>query len=226
VTRFLVRRVLLTIPVLCGVATLVFALIRLVPGDPVQAMLGEGATPQDIAQLRTALGLDRPMARQYAAFMRRAIVGDLGTSLRTGQPVSRVIAERLPATFELAAAATVLALFIGIPLGISAAVRAGTAIDHAATTLALLGISLPTFWVGPLLAWVFAVTLGGCRSRAAARSRTSSCRHHARCAARGRPGADDACQSHRRTAGTVRAGGAREARRAPAPSCRTHFETA
>ena len=159
-SRFLLRRLLLTIPVLFGVATLVFSLIHLVPGDPVQAMLGESASPQDIEQLRRTLGLDRPLYVQYVNFMRNAAVGDLGTSLRTNQPVSTVIAERLPATFELAAAAMVVALLVAIPLGVLAAVRAGTATDHAATTLALIGISMPNFWLGPLLAIVFSVRLG------------------------------------------------------------------
>ncbi len=145
---------------LFGVATLVFSLIHLVPGDPVQAMLGESASPQDIEQLRARLGLDRPLYVQYVSFMKKAAVGDLGTSLRTNQPVSTAIAERMPATFELAAAAMVVALVIAIPLGVLAAVRAGTAIDHAATTLALVGISMPNFWLGPLLAIVFSVTLG------------------------------------------------------------------
>jgi peptide/nickel transport system permease protein len=160
VSRFLLRRLLLTIPVLFGVATLVFSLIHLVPGDPVQAMLGESASPQDIDQLRSKLGLDRPLYVQYVNFMRNAVVGDLGTSLRTNQPVSTVIAERMPATFELAVAAMVVALVIAIPLGVLAAARAGTAIDHAATALALVGISMPNFWLGPLLAIVFSVTLG------------------------------------------------------------------
>jgi peptide/nickel transport system permease protein len=160
VSRFLFRRLLLTVPVLFGVATLVFSLIHLVPGDPVQAMLGESASVQDIEQLRSRLGLDRPLYLQYGNFMRNAAVGDLGMSLRTNQPVSTVIAERMPATFELAAASMVVALLIAIPLGVLAAVRAGTTTDHVATTLALVGISMPNFWLGPLLAIVFSVTLG------------------------------------------------------------------
>ena len=159
-TRFLIRRLLLTIPVLIGVATLVFSLIHLVPGDPVQAMLGESASPLDVAQLRTTLGLDRPLYQQYASFARGALRGDLGTSLRTNQPVTAVILERMPATMELAAAAMVVAILVAIPLGIIAAVRVGTPVDHAATTLALVGISMPTFWLGPLLAIVFSVWLG------------------------------------------------------------------
>jgi peptide/nickel transport system permease protein len=159
-TRFLFRRLLLTIPVLVGVATLVFSLIHLVPGDPVQAMLGESASPQDVAQLRTKLGLDRPLYRQYISFAGGVVRGDLGTSLRTNQPVTSVILERMPATLELAVAAMAVAIALALPLGIIAAVRKGTRVDHAATTLALVGISMPTFWLGPLLAIVFSVWLG------------------------------------------------------------------
>lgn len=158
--RLLVRRLLLTVPVLIGVATLVFSLVHLVPGDPVQAMLGESASPQDVAALRTRLGLDRPLPVQYAAFMKGVVTGDLGVSLRTNEPVAAAIAERMPATFELALAAMLVAMTIAIPLGILAAVRAGTRVDHAATTLALVGISMPNFWLGPLLAIVFAIELG------------------------------------------------------------------
>ena len=158
--RFLIRRLLLTIPVLIGVATLVFSLIHLVPGDPVQAMLGESASPQDVAQLRTKLGLDRPLYEQYVTFAAGVVRGDLGVSLRTNQPVTTVIFERMPATMELAVAAMVVAIVFAIPLGIIAAVRKDTRIDHAATTLALVGISMPTFWLGPLLAIIFSVWLG------------------------------------------------------------------
>jgi ABC-type dipeptide/oligopeptide/nickel transport system permease component len=160
VFHFLLRRFLLTIPVLLGVATLVFSLIHLVPGDPVQAMLGESASAQDMTELRARLGLDRPLYVQYGSFLRGLATGNLGTSLRTNQPVATAIAERLPATFELAFAAMVLAVVFAIPLGIIAAARAGTGVDHAATTIALLGISVPNFWLGPLLAIVFSVTLG------------------------------------------------------------------
>lgn len=159
-SRFLVRRLLLTIPVLLGVATLVFSLIHLVPGDPVQAMLGESASPQDIAELRGRLGLDRPLYVQYGVFLQQLAQGSLGTSLRTNQPVTSAIAERLPATFELAVAAMLFATIVAIPIGIIAAVRAGTRVDFAAMTLALLGISVPNFWLGPLLAILFSVTLG------------------------------------------------------------------
>jgi peptide/nickel transport system permease protein len=160
VLRYCVRRVLLAVPVLIGVATLVFSLIHLVPGDPAQAMLGDGAAPQDIAELRTSLGLDQPLLTQYVTFLRHAVTGDLGKSFRTGQPVTTMIIERIPATAELAFAAMVVAIVIALPLGIVAAVWRGTAIDYGAMTFALAGVSIPNFWLGPLLAIVFAVEFG------------------------------------------------------------------
>jgi peptide/nickel transport system permease protein len=160
VLRYFLRRVLLAIPVLLGVATLVFSLIHLVPGDPAQAMLGDGASPQDVAELRANLGLDRPLLEQYVAFLRSAATGDLGSSFRTGQPVTTMIVERLPATAELAVAAMLVAVLLAIPLGAIAAVWRGTAIDYGAMTFALAGVSIPNFWLGPLLAIVFAVELG------------------------------------------------------------------
>lgn len=158
--RYLARRLALTVPVLVGVATLVFSLIHLIPGDPAQAMLGDAASPQDVADLRHRLGLDRPLLEQYGLFVRGVVRGDLGTSLRTSQPVTAMILERMPATLELAVGAMCVAIGFAIPLGIAAAVWRGTAVDHAAMTLALLGISIPNFWLGPLLALLFAVELG------------------------------------------------------------------
>ena len=159
-SRFLARRLVLTIPVLLGVATLVFSLIHLIPGDPAQAMLGEAAPQADVEELRHRLGLDRPLIEQYGVFLRGLAKGDLGTSLRTGLPVTGQIVERMPATIELAAAAMLVAIAFAIPLGIIAAVRRGTAVDHAAMTLSLAGVSVPNFWLGPLLAIIFAVELG------------------------------------------------------------------
>jgi peptide/nickel transport system permease protein len=160
VLRFLVRRLALTLPVLLGVATLVFALIHLIPGDPAQAMLGETASEEDVQALRQRLGLDRPLVEQYGSFLAGVARGDLGTSLRTNEPVASAIIDRLPATLELAAAAMLVAIGVAIPLGIIAAVKRGTFVDHIATTLALSGISIPNFWLGPLLAILFAVELG------------------------------------------------------------------
>ncbi len=158
--RYLVRRLVLTIPVLFGVATLVFSLIHLVPGDPAQAMLGDGASPADIAQLRTRLGLDRPLLAQYGTYLSGLVRGDLGMSFRTDRPVTRQILERVPATAELATAAMLIAIVIAIPLGVIAAVRRGSWVDQGAMTVALVGISVPGFWLGPLLALLFAVELG------------------------------------------------------------------
>ena len=158
--RYLARRLLLTIPVLVGVATLVFLLIHLVPGDPAQSMLGEGAAPQEVAALRSRLGLDQPLPVQFGRFISGLVRGDLGTSLRTGEPVAASIASRMPATAELAIAAMVVALLIAVPLGVAAAVWKGTFVDHSAMTLALVGISIPNFWLGPMMAILFAIRLG------------------------------------------------------------------
>jgi ABC-type dipeptide/oligopeptide/nickel transport system permease component len=160
VARYLTRRLLLTLPVFLGVATLVFSLIHLVPGDPAQAMLGEGASAKDVAELRARLGLDRPLLQQYVLFLAGVVRGDLGTSFRTGQPVTTAILERVPATVELALASMAVAIVVALPLGIIAAVRHGTMADHASMTLALAGISIPNFWLGPMLAIIFSVQLG------------------------------------------------------------------
>jgi peptide/nickel transport system permease protein len=158
--RYLARRLLLTIPVLLGVATLVFALIHLVPGDPVQSMLGESASPEEVERLRHTLGLDRPLLEQYQSFLGGLVRGDLGSSIRYGTPVTHEIRDRLFRTMQLALAAMIVAILFAIPLGILAAVYRGTSIDYAAMTAALAGISMPNFWLGPLLAILFAVKLG------------------------------------------------------------------
>jgi peptide/nickel transport system permease protein len=160
VLRFLARRLLATIPVIFGVATLVFSLIHLVPGDPAQSMLGESAAPGDVAELRTKLGLDRPLLVQYGDYLTRAVRGDLGRSFRYGTPVTQEIGARLARTSQLALAAMAVAILIAVPLGTLAAVFRGRAIDQAAMTVSLVGVSLPNFWLGPVLAMVFAVSLG------------------------------------------------------------------
>jgi ABC-type dipeptide/oligopeptide/nickel transport system permease component len=159
-TRYLLRRLLLTVPVLLGVATLVFALIHLVPGDPAQSMLGESASVKEVEALRKNLGLDKPLLTQYGDFLRGLAHGDLGKSFRFGTPVAQEIRRRLPITALLAVSAMAVAIMVAIPLGIVAAVFRGRALDHAAMTLALAGISMPSFWLGPLLAILFAVRLG------------------------------------------------------------------
>ncbi len=150
----------MTIPVILGVATLVFSLIHLVPGDPAQSMLGESAALGDVVELRARLGLDRPVMTQYVEYLSRAARGDLGTSFRYQTPVTKEIGARLARTAQLACAAMAIAMLIAIPLGTVAAVFRGRAIDQVAMTLSLVGVSLPNFWLGPLLAMVFAVGLG------------------------------------------------------------------
>lgn len=150
----------MTLPVLLGVATLVFSLIHLVPGDPAQAMLGEAASASDVAELRTRLGLDRPLLVQYGEYLQGIVHGDLGKSFRYNTPVWREIAQRLSNTAVLAVAAMAVAVAISLPLGILAAIFRGGPIDQAAMTLSLAGISMPNFWLGPLLAILFAVRLG------------------------------------------------------------------
>jgi ABC-type dipeptide/oligopeptide/nickel transport system permease component len=158
--RYLVRRLLLTVPVLLGVATLVFALIHLVPGDPAEAMLGESASAADLDQLRARLGLDAPLHVQYRDFLMGLVQGDLGTSFRYGTPVTGEIQQRMAPTMTLAFVAMVVAVVIALPLGVIAALGRGSWIDHAAMTLSLAGIAMPNFWLGPVLALVFAVGLG------------------------------------------------------------------
>ncbi|MFI5177203.1 MAG: nickel ABC transporter permease [Vicinamibacterales bacterium] len=158
--RYLARRLVMTLPVLFGVATLVFTLIHLVPGDPAQAMLGESASAADVADLRTRLGLDQPLAAQYGQYLTRLARGDLGTSFRYGTPVAREIGQRLGRTAELAFAAMAVALVVALPLGVIAALYQGRPIDQAAMAVSLAGISMPNFWLGPLLAILLAVEWG------------------------------------------------------------------
>ncbi len=146
--------------VVLGVCTLVFLLIHLVPGDPVEAMLGERAQPADRAALRAALGLDLPLWAQYQHYLLRLLRLDLGASFLDQRPVVAILAERLPATLRLAAVALGIALVIALPLGVLAARYRGSILDSAAMTLSLAGISIPNFWLGPLLILVFSLWLG------------------------------------------------------------------
>ena len=157
--EYLLRRLLWTLPVLLGVLTLVFFLLHLVPGDPVDVLLGETALPADRALMRAELGLDRPLATQYVDFLRRTLSGDLGTSFGSRRPVTHEIAERLPATMELMLGAMAVAFALAFPLGIVAALHHGRWPDHVASFFALLGVAIPNFWLGPLLILLFAVHL-------------------------------------------------------------------
>ncbi len=143
-----------------GGIVLVFSLVDLVPGDPVEVMLGESSQPADREALRAALGLDQPLAVQFGNYLARLARLDMGSSLHSRRPVAEMIAERFPATAELAIAALLVALLIAVPLGAVAAVRRGSAFDHLAIGFATLGVSIPNFVLGPVLILLFSYTLG------------------------------------------------------------------
>ena len=156
---FIVQRLFQAVIVMVSVAFISFLLFQFV-GDPVVFLLGQDATPQQIKELRADLGLDKSFVVQFWNFLANAVQGEFGLSLRQGAKVSRLIAERLPATLELAGVAAVLALVLGIPMGVYAALKRGTFLSQLFMTVSLLGVSLPTFLVGILLILLFAVGLG------------------------------------------------------------------
>jgi peptide/nickel transport system permease protein len=156
---FVARRLVFLVFVMFAVSTLVFFFIHLIPGDPVEIMLGDTAQPASKAELRAQLGLDKPIGTQYGHFMAGLLRGDLGYSIRYHAPVGETILKRLPATAELALAAILVAILIAIPAGVLSAVRPYSGFDHAAMLASLLGVSMPTFWLGPLLILLFAVRL-------------------------------------------------------------------
>jgi len=158
--RFLLARLISALVVVVGVVCLVFLLIHLIPGDPVDVMLGESARPADRAALRTRLGLDQPLGSQLTDYLGGVLRLDLGTSLHSDQPVSALLAARIPATLQLALSALICALALALPLGLLAAVRRGTAWDWGAMGFSTLGVSLPNFWLGPLLILCFSLWLG------------------------------------------------------------------
>lgn len=156
---FILRRLIQAVIVMVTVAFIAFMLFQFV-GDPVTILLGQDATPEQIADMRKALGLDQPFFVQFWHFLVNAAQGEFGLSLRQGAKVSRLIAERFPATLELALVAAIIALVIGVPMGVYAALKRGTFVSQVFMTLSLLGVSLPTFLIGILLILVFSVTLG------------------------------------------------------------------
>lgn len=157
---FLVRRLFLLVPTLLGVTAATFLMLRLTPGDPVTIMLGEFASASEVARLRTELGLDGPLLLQYGKFVSRAVRGDMGVSIRSRRPVAEEIRDRLPATIQLALAATLIAVLGGVIAGVTAATSRRAAVDSAVMAFTLLGLSMPTFWSGLLLILLFALTLG------------------------------------------------------------------
>lgn len=158
--RFIGRRLLLTIPVLVGMSIVVFLLIRLVPGDPAQVILGLRATPEGIAAIHRDLGLDLPIHRQYLRWLSNFLTGDMGQDYRSHVPVTTLLRQRLPVTIELAGISMLLSVLVAIPLGVAAAVRRGRAADRAATLLGLTGISIPDFWLGIMLVLLVSLRLG------------------------------------------------------------------
>ncbi|HZO25551.1 MAG TPA: ABC transporter permease [Chloroflexota bacterium] len=158
--RYVLAKLILTIPLLLGVTFALFVIGQITPGDPVLIMLGERALPEEAAQLRASLGLDQPWYVQYFQFVGNLLRGDLGISYRSKLPVAQEVISRLPATVELASAALVFAVIIGLSMGIISAVKRNTIFDRLAILLAMLGASMPVFWSGLLLIVLFAVNLG------------------------------------------------------------------
>jgi peptide/nickel transport system permease protein len=158
--RFIVRRLIQVVPTLLLLSVLIFAWLRSLPGGPAAALLGDKATPEKIAELNTVLGLDQPIPVQYVKFLGRALTGDFGNSLITGQPVTAEIARALPATIELSIAALLIAVLLGIPLGYVAARYRGRPLDTATVIGTLVGVAVPVFFLGYLLKQWFAVDLG------------------------------------------------------------------
>ena len=157
---YLLRRGLQTLLVLLGVSIVTFSLVHLVPGDPIRVSLGTRFDPETYQALRERAGFDQPLPVQYLDYIASAVTGDLGVSFRSGQPVTGILTERLPATLTLTLAAMVVALLIAVPLGITSAIRQGSKRDYAATVVSQVGVSVPDFWMAILLILFFAGTLG------------------------------------------------------------------
>ena len=156
-TQYILRRLAQMIPITFGILTLVFSLIHLIPGDPAIQIAGENARPQDVQQVRHALGLDQPLGRQYVNYLRNILHGDLGRSFQTNESVAVQIRQRYPATMQLAFGAMFVALLVAFPLGIISAIYRNSWIDNVARFFALIGVSMPSFWFGPLLIIAFAI---------------------------------------------------------------------
>jgi peptide/nickel transport system permease protein len=144
---------------LLGVSLVVFFMVRAIPGDPAQILLGQTATPEAVREIRTRLGLDEPIIVQYLLFLRDAATGDLGDSIVTGQPVTTTLMEKFPATLELALAALLFAVVIGVPIGVIAAVRQYSLLDRITSVIALTGVSMPIFWLAMVFVVIFTVNL-------------------------------------------------------------------
>jgi peptide/nickel transport system permease protein len=160
VATYVARRGLQAIVVLLGVSIIVFALLQIVPGDPVRVALGTRFDPEVYQALRERSGLDDPLLQQYLSYLGHAITGDLGVSFRTGEPVTTVLLDRLPATASLAVASVIVALLVALPLGVLAAMRSGSVYDYGSTGVSQVGVSVPDFWMGIMFILLFSSTLG------------------------------------------------------------------
>lgn len=158
--RYVAQRLVMMVGILVGVLALTFLLSRVLPGSPVEIMLGHRPTPEQIREAREQLGLDRPMLEQFFVYIANAARGDLGTSLRTGQPVLSDLLNRAAATFEVVTLALLLVIAAGLPLGVTSAVRENSPVDHAARTVSIAGVALPAFFIGMLLQMFFYGKLG------------------------------------------------------------------
>ena len=158
-TQYIIRRTVQMIPITLGILTLVFSLIHMIPGDPAVQIAGENARPEDIQQVRQQLGLNQPLWSQYVHYLTRLAHGDFGTSFRTGTSVSKEVFARYPATIELAFGAMLIAIVVAFPLGMISAIYRNSWIDNVARFFALLGVSMPSFFFGPLLIIAFAIKL-------------------------------------------------------------------
>jgi ABC-type dipeptide/oligopeptide/nickel transport system permease component len=156
-SQYVIRRFLQMIPIAFGILTLVFSLIHMIPGDPALQIAGEGARAEDVQAVRKALGLDEPLWTQYVHYVTHVLRGDFGTSFQTNTSVSEQIRQRYPATIELAAGSMFVALLVAFPLGVISAIYRNSWIDNVARFFALIGLSMPSFWFGPLLIIVFAI---------------------------------------------------------------------
>ncbi|MEP7105850.1 MAG: ABC transporter permease [Chloroflexota bacterium] len=156
---YVARRVLVAIPTVFGVATVIFLLVRLLPGDPARTIAGVLASQADVERIRHQFGLDQPLYVQYVTYIVHLLTGDLGISTRTGEPVRQEILTRLPYTMELAAISTVISILLGVTLGVLAATRRGRPLDLAISAVAVFGLSMPVYWLGLMLIILFSIQL-------------------------------------------------------------------
>jgi len=158
--NYIIKRLLALIPILIGVAVIVFLIVHLIPGDPAQTMLGERASDQALEKLREDMGLNDPLPVQFWRYVKDLLRGDLGRSIMSNNPVSQELSQRFPATLELSFFAIIFAVFVGVPAGIFASINQNSWFDNLSMLIALMGVSMPIFWLGLMFIWLFAVELG------------------------------------------------------------------